>query len=552
MSESKSIFNFNPVAFKNSCISGYNNVYNFYDYINKLNVFPVPDGDTGTNLNLTLKSGVDAMIKADETSIVDVTQKFSRGLLIGARGNSGVIFSQIIKGFIDPIKTTPQINSQLLATMLNSAQKIAYKAVMRPVEGTILTVIREIAEGYIDFDGYTKNVPLVKAFEYIYKTAEISLAKTPDLLPLLKEVGVVDSGGYGLVKFLEGVLHYIQTNRIIQKQKKQLTEEFRPLQQKVLTRNKEFGYCTEAIIMLQEKAAHLRNNFRKIKNNLKQKKCNSIVAVHDEEFFKVHVHTLKPGLILDYLQQYGEFKKIKVDNMTEQAHEHSNNLLGERLLINQRAIIPFSPSREIADYFRKEFKLSNNFVTGKLMNPQVGDILEMIEEADAREVYLLPNNKNCFLVAEHAAKLEKLSQVHLVPSNNFTEAIAALSIYTPSITARRNLINMKQTIRSLKTISITQADRDTTLNGVRIGTDDYFAMVGSKVSIANSDLQELLSQIFKRQIGKSIEFAMVFYNSELDQEIVLWIKQFLDENFDIEYECVDMGDNIHQIVISLE
>ena len=535
----------NSTNLRQALISGSNNLYNFYPQIDKLNVFPVPDGDTGINMHLTIQSGINNISDIKEPKLQEITSCFSRGLIMGARGNSGVIFSQIIRGLFEGIPKNGIIEPKYFANMFAQAQNVAYKAVMKPVEGTILTVIREISES---FDVMTSASSLGDIFSHVVIVANKSLENTPNLLPILKEVGVVDSGGFGLVKFLEGMERYIATGKIIDREKSPKKGSGGPLN---IVLKKEYGYCCEAIVFIKKKNIQ-EFHTNKIRQTLLDQKCDSIVAIQDQDILKVHAHSTQPGVLLTFLQQFGEFQNVKVDNMSLQAKSHAQSFATERKLRNEWAIIPIVPTREVADYFHKTFKIGNCIISGKFMNPPVEDILDKIKEVDANHVYILPNNKNCILAAEHAAKLEKLSSVYIISTKHISEGMAAIIPYNPLDTARRNTQTMRQALKNVKTAIITRSNKKTVLNNVVIGVRDYFVVINEKVTLANPNLSTLTQKTIEKITNKSSEIVTVFYHHKLDLNIINALRKYLDENFDVEYDFVNCGAIVNQLIIAVE
>ena len=533
--------------FKQSLLSGYHNLFNFYPEIDRLNVFPVPDGDTGVNMHLTIQSGMKNIAEVNSMNLFEMSQKFSRGLIMGARGNSGVIFSQIMRGFIKNLQDKSVITPADVPAMLTEASATAYEAVIKPVEGTILTVIRETAE-YINSLPSDAERTMAKLFAEITAAAKKSLYNTPELLPILKKVNVVDSGGFGLWKFFEGMEIYIRTQKPVEKMKKihqaskdKLSIELKP----------EYGYCTEAVIILnEERQQNLK--IHSIRQSLIDQKCNSIVAIKDQDILKTHAHSLQPGVVLTFLQQFGEFQNVKVDNMTLQAKAHSLSFVSDRTLVNKWAIIPIVPTREIADYFRKYFKNWNAIIAGKYMNPSVETILEKVKEVDATNVFILPNNKNTILATEHAAKLEELSTVYVVPSKIVSEGMVAITQYNMADTPRKNLQNMRQAIRATRTIEIAQASKKSQLNNIKVDLNDYFAVTAGKVIQADKKIADLMKSVFKKYINKNSEIVTVLYTAQADQNMLDLGQKYLDENYDIEYVFVNAGDIISKLIISIE
>ena len=434
-------------------LSGYHNLYNFYPEINRLNVFPVPDGDTGTNLRLTIASGLKFLNEYHDQK--DEKQKllqFAKGLMMGGRGNSGVLFSQIFRGFTNSLKEVNVLNVASFKAAFTSAQKTAYQAMTKPIEGTILTIVREINEQIVDFN----EQQTVKAlFIKLTQIAQQSLKNTPNLLPVLKEAGVVDAGAFGLVKFLEGMKVYFVDKEIVTKSK-----QTNPTTGKIqINFEDDYGYCTELFVQLKNKYVQ-QNLDNHIRNHLLDLKCTSNIVVQDFDFIKIHTHTLQPGAILTYMQQYGQFYNVKIDNMTLQSKQHSQTITYTRTLKNKFALVGVVPSNELADYFRSELNFDHVINATKLMNPSVEEFSKAIVSVDAKEVYLFPNNSNAFLAARQAAKQEGQSNVFVIRSHNIAEAMVGVIHFDPLLETKRNLNNVKKMIKSVCTINIYQAAND--------------------------------------------------------------------------------------------
>ena len=397
---------------KRLLISASNNLYNHYPEIDALNVFPVPDGDTGINMSLTCTSGANEISKITESNCFGVARTFSRGLLMGARGNSGVITSQIFRGFASTLENTSVVDARVLSEAFLNGSKVAYKAVMRPVEGTILTVIRESSAAL--HKQVKEGMSIEKALEILLKEARTSLKRTPELLPILKEVGVVDSGGTGLVRIIEG-MHLASIGKFVERNEikngnSESSTIFKDIEEE------EFGYCTEFIMSLgpdSVKKPFVQKQF----SNWLGNHGNSLVVVVDEDVVKVHVHTMNPGEILTYAQQYGEFLKLKIENMTEQHHalENGADVTPHQDLVEEKkeepvsidkdyAIIAVSSGEGINQCFN-EAGVEYIVTGGQTMNPSSEDFVEAIKKTHAKNVYILPNNSNIVMAASQACDI---------------------------------------------------------------------------------------------------------------------------------------------------
>ena len=469
-------------------VSAANNLYNHYPEIDALNVFPVPDGDTGMNMNLTLASGAKEIANKNDDDVYLIASSFSKGLLMGARGNSGVITSQIFRGFSDSLKGKEGITSKDLAEAFENGCKVAYKAVMRPVEGTILTVIRESSSALVDYINETNEASLEKAMDYMLEQAQASLDRTPELLPVLKEVGVVDSGGAGLCTILFGMNealkgHFIEKNKV-----EAMSEGPDKSSLASFKEDDEFGYCTEFIMRLGPDSTKKPFNETRFKNWLLAQ-GNSLVVVRDDDIVKVHVHVLTPGRVLTYAQEYGEFVKLKIENMTEQHTELVNKPEEPRKKVEKKApskdfgMVAISAGKGIDQLFL-DLGVDKIVSGGQTMNPSIEDIVKAIRETDAKSVFVFPNNSNIVMAALQASDvLADEIKVHVIATKTIPQGIVAASSFTPDLSDKENIKNMKDAIKHVKSGSVTYAIKDTTIDGVAV-TKDYFMGISDKKIIA--------------------------------------------------------------------
>ena len=473
----------NGQLFKNMVLNGCYLLHNQHQEIDALNVFPVPDGDTGTNMSLTFSSGAKEIENLDSDDIYQISKKLSKGLLMGARGNSGVILSQIFRGFSMYLEGKTEIDCVDMAKAFNNGAKIAYKAVMRPVEGTILTVIRESAEAAVKYAKKGKTIEDV--FSYFVKQAEESLERTPELLPVLKEVGVVDSGGAGLVLILTGFMSAIAGDEI---QKVDVFEHVEKAASEVETGEEGFGYCTEFILRLEE---NLVDKFSEdqLKNELARIPGDCIVVVQDEDIVKVHVHTLKPGEALNLGQRFGEFIKLKIENMQEQ---HNSILESKKASTTPKeepkkaepkelGLISVAAGSGIKEMF---MELNCDYVVsgGQTMNPSTEDLVQAIRDVNAKTVVVLPNNSNIIMAASQAATvLEGEIDVRVVPTKTIPQGLSACIMFNPEADIDSTLEDMTEAIANVKTGQVTFAIKDTNIDGVDIKANDYMAMVEKSI-----------------------------------------------------------------------
>ncbi|CBW54189.1 DAK2 domain-containing protein [Mycoplasma mycoides] len=540
---------------KNMITSGVNNLYNHYPQIDKLNVFPVPDGDTGTNMNLTATNGYNEVIDVEYESIGKFLSAFSRGLIMGARGNSGVIFSQIIKGLSLGMNNAKELSVSEWKSGFSKASEIAYKAVMKPVEGTILTVIRETSEKVSQL---ADDTDIKDFWKQVVKNANQSLENTPNLLPLLKEVGVVDSGGYGLVKFLEGIEYYVLNDQIVNKLDKLEVNNGGNIDMQI---EEEFGYCTEAIVMLNDDWINkLQNSV--IRDQLQIFGNTSIVVVVDNDILKVHTHSLSPGQVLQFLQQYGDFQTLKIENMNLQANKQVKNkdqkwkensdIKTERKLINETAIISVVSSEKQKRYFEDELGIAFAINAGAKMNPSTEDFLQAIETVDAKTVFLLPNSSNVYLTAKQAEKIENKSKIYVIQTKTIQQGMVAALSFDPSLTASKNYSYLSKSFRNVVSFNITKAEKNTTYNGIEIQKDNLLAIVDNNIIGAEQTLEAIFDKQLSKYIKSKTEIITIFVGGETNEQDLVQLRKFLDEGYDVEYEIVDGGQETYNLLIAIE
>ena len=538
-------------------ISGANNLYNHYPEIDALNVFPVPDGDTGMNMNLTMASGAKEIQNRNDTDVHQIAVFFSKGLLMGARGNSGVITSQIFRGFAQALEGSKTINAVLLADAFDNGSKVAYKAVMRPVEGTILTVIRESSAS---LKNYVKDdTDIIDAFKYFLSEAKASLKHTPELLPVLKEVGVVDSGGAGLVKILEGMLSAL-SGKFIAKKEISRSQTDNSAQQSM--ESDEFGYCTEFILRLdpENKKPFIESRFKSVLSN----HGNSLVVVRDDDIVKVHVHTLAPGAVLTYGQSFGEFIKLKIENMTEQhtslqenkAHEQAPEEPVEELHkepTKEVAMVSVAAGKGVEEAF-KELGVDAIITGGQTMNPSINDIVKAIKDTDAKTVYVFPNNSNIVMAALQAKDvLHDEIDVVVVQSKTIPQGVAAVSQFSPDLSISENLSNMKEVIAHISSGEVTYAVKDTTMNGVTIKKNDFMAIANKKVICCESKPEKALLKMLKKMIRDDSYLATIFVGEGVSDKILNQLKKDLPEQYpEVEFDIRRGDQPVYNYLVGIE
>lgn len=539
--------------FKKMVITGATVLHNNHPEIDALNVFPVPDGDTGTNMSLTFSAGASEIEALDSSDIYEVSKKLSKGLLMGARGNSGVILSQIFRGISMAFEGKKEVNAVELAQALQNGAKVAYKAVMRPVEGTILTVIRESGAAVVKYA--QPDMEIEDVFSYFVKEAENSLERTPELLPVLKDVGVVDSGGAGLLLVFTGFMAALAGEEIARVEiKGSQTKE--ALVDVESDGEEGYGYCTEFIFRLDpgKMKAFKEENLR---NELERLPGNSIVVVQDEDIVKVHVHTLKPGNALNTAQRYGEFIKLKIENMQEQHNtilEANSGAPAKDVPDQQKevAIISVAAGDGIKDMF---LELHCDYVVsgGQTMNPSAEDIVQAIRDVHAKHVIILPNNSNIVMTAQQAAIiLEDEVDVQVIPSKTVPQGLAACIMYNPEVSLEDNLEEMKEAIANVKTGQVTFAIKDTNIDGVDIKANHYMALCEKEITACVPTKIEALKETLNQLVDEDSEIITLIYGDDVTEEEVAEAEAYIEENFDAELECVNGKQPVYSFIVSVE
>lgn len=541
----------NSELFKQMLESGANNLTNKYTEIDALNVFPVPDGDTGTNMSLTFNAGVKEALNVQSDEVSDVAKVLSKGLLMGARGNSGVITSQIFRGLSQGVEGMKVINGFQLANAFVQGSRVAYKAVMRPVEGTILTVIREAADYTYAYASENANLTCLQVMDKMVEESIASLKRTPDLLPVLKEVGVVDSGGAGLVTILQGFQSAL--NGVIIAKSDASGTSVENVQAGL--ESEEFGYCTEFIVRLDEtsKMSFEEERLRDALANI----GNSIVCVQDDDIVKVHVHTLTPGEALNLGQRYGEFVKLKIENMQEQHENIMTNANGEKTAPaankprQKYAIITVAAGDGLADMF-KELRCDYVISGGQTMNPSTEDFVEAIKQVNADNIFLLPNNSNIVLAAQQAADVCEDLNVHVIPSKTIPQGLCACIMFNPDVDFDMNLAEMNDAISLVKTGQVTYAIKDTTFEGMSIKAGDYMGIKEKDIIVSTTDRLEATRTLVDALVDEDSEIVTLIYGEDVEEAQAQEIAQYIEEKFDIEVEVNAGGQPVYSFIIGVE
>ena len=523
--------------------------------INALNVFPVPDGDTGTNMNLSMSSGAKETAANVVENIGELGKSFSKGLLMGARGNSGVILSQLFRGMSQYIADKKEVNAKEFAEAIQNGVSIAYKAIIKPVEGTILTVAREAAEAGLKAAENTTSV--VEVMEAIYAEAQASLKRTPELLPILKEVGVVDSGGQGLVCVYQGFvaalkgekiegLEAVETNLVDMQFEDNHDMDFMNPEDIV------YGFCTEFTVRLdKEKKEFNEDKFREDMSKF----GDSLLVISDSEFVKIHVHTENPGDVFNYGQQYGELIKIKSDNMREQHREVLRKQEAKQTTapkeLKEQAMISISMGAGLSKVLTS---MGVDYIVegGQTMNPSTEDIMKAIKEVNAKNIFIFPNNKNIQLAAKQAAELAE-ENVFVVESKTAPQGLAAVMVYNPQAAAEENFANMQEVLSTVSTLEVTHAVRDTNIEGVEIKKDEFMGIRNGKIVVSNLSLNTVLEELLEKSIDEDSEIVTLYLGEESTEEYTDFLEQLIEEKYpDVEVELIESGQPVYPYIIGVE
>ncbi|HCU7214501.1 TPA: fatty acid kinase catalytic subunit FakA [Staphylococcus aureus] len=543
----------NGKLFADMIIQGAQNLSNNADLVDSLNVYPVPDGDTGTNMNLTMTSGREEVENNLSKKIGELGKTFSKGLLMGARGNSGVILSQLFRGFCKNIESESEINSKLLAESFQAGVETAYKAVMKPVEGTILTVAKDAAQAAIEKANNTEDC--IELMEYIIVKANESLENTPNLLAVLKEVGVVDSGGKGLLCVYEGFLKALKGEKVEAKVAKIDKDEFvhdeHDFHGVINTEDIIYGYCTEMMVRFgKNKKAFDEQEFRQDMSQF----GDSLLVINDEEIVKVHVHTEYPGKVFNYGQQYGELIKLKVENMREQHREvirKEQHTAKPKMETVETAIITISMGEGISEIF-KSMGATHIISGGQTMNPSTEDIVKVIEQSKCKRAIILPNNKNILMASEQAASIVDAEAV-VIPTKSIPQGISALFQYDVDATLDENKAQMADSVNNVKSGSLTYAVRDTKIDGVEIKKDAFMGLIEDKIVSSQSDQLTTVTELLNEMLAEDSEILTVIIGQDAEQAVTDNMINWIEEQYpDVEVEVHEGGQPIYQYFFSVE
>ncbi|MCF0107127.1 MAG: DAK2 domain-containing protein [Holdemanella sp.] len=540
------------ILLKEMLESGMNNLSNHSNEVDALNVFPVPDGDTGTNMSLTISNGVNAALKEESKKVGKILKTLSRGLLMGARGNSGVITSQIFRGIYQSLQDNETIDAQELAQALVNGSRVAYRAVMRPVEGTILTVVREAADYTYAFAKTEQVTDCIAVMEKMVVEANESLLRTPELLPVLEEVGVVDSGGKGLCVIFEGFLSALKGQKVLLQANTSASES---AQAKVEGQEEEYGFCTEFILALSEigmkhfSEVDFANELATI--------GNSIVCVQDEDIVKVHVHTLEPYTAIKMGKRRGRFIKLKIENMQEQ---HDNILEKEKeepkpvvkkAEHKEYAIITVAPGNGIDEMFR-DLRADIVVGGGQTMNPSTEDFVSAINTLNADHIFILPNNGNIVMAANQAAQVCEDQDIHVLPTKTIPQGLAACIMFNPGVGLEENLSEMNYAITNVKSGEVTYAIKDTTYEGLQIKNGEFMGIFGKNIVASCPDCLEATKILLDHMLDDESELVTLIYGQEASKGMAELIASYIEENSDAEVEIYEGKQPVYSFIIGVE
>lgn len=525
---------------KKMFIQGNNLLYRNRDVVDSLNVFPVPDGDTGTNMALTFDSAIKEISKLERPSVEEVTKKASKGSLMGARGNSGVILSQILRGLEKGCREKEVLTKEDFAKALKEASDTAYKAVMKPIEGTILTIIREASEKAIEIWNNDDN-DFVDFFYSIVLHIEAVLEKTPDMLEVLKQAGVVDAGGKGLIMILKGFWEALSGNEVLESKE---YHTYVSTENEISHDNIEFGYCTEFIIQGDGL------NADEFKNQIKDY-GDSLLVVGDDDLIKVHIHTNNPGQVIEFGLNMGELVDIKIDNMR---HQHKNIIVNEESIPKDNkkyGFISVAMGDGLSNIF-KDLNIDKVIEGGQTMNPSTEDILKAVDDIDADNIFILPNNSNIILAANQAKELAE-KNVIVIPSKSIPQGIASMLEFDPTSSVEENLQKMTDVIEGVRTVQITYSVRDSKFNDLTINKDDILGICDGDIITVGNDVLSSALETLEKVITDEHEILTIYYGEDISEEKGTELSSKLEDKYpDLDIEIYYGGQPLYYYIFSIE
>lgn len=512
----------NGQSLKLLLLSGSNNLYNHYPEVDALNVFPVPDGDTGMNMNLTLTSGSKEIQNRSDENASEIAKVFSRGLLMGARGNSGVITSQIFRGFSKGLESFAEVDALAFSAAFQKGVEIAYKAVVNPVEGTILTVIRESSQFLADT--VKDNMSIEKCLDLMLQEGRESLKRTPELLPVLKEAGVIDSGGAGLIRILEG-MRIAAGGGFVERSQATATEVATGISE-----TEEDGYLLDFVLkLLKDKKEFNQNRF----NNILSTNGSDLVVNLKDNVVKVHIRTLTPGDILNYVQQFGEFLKVQVLKVNEGDDEDAD-FIADHIVKEKKpyAMIGVSAGDGI-DQFFKEIGISVIVKGGQTMNPSSEDFVSAIKKANAHNVFVFPNNSNIVMAASQACEMMsgQGTNIYVIPSKTIPQGISSAIMFNPEVDGEENFRAMKAALKNVKSGEVTYAIRDTEYNGLKVKKDDFIGIFEKDIVVDHPDKIETLLALLDKMIDDESSIITILLGQDIDEKLNEKVADIVAERF---------------------
>ncbi|MDY4128651.1 DAK2 domain-containing protein [Peptostreptococcus porci] len=549
----------NGKLFRDMFISGANNLQNNKELIDKLNVFPVPDGDTGTNMSLTIAAAIKELNKVESDNLSEIGKALSKGSLMGARGNSGVILSQIIRGISKSVEGKNELGIDEFAKALKSGSDTAYKAVIKPIEGTILTVVRESGEFAVK--NVKKNKSFIEFFEKVLIEANKSLEKTPELLKNLKDAGVVDSGGKGLVCLYEGMLSALK-GKIVDLQESDKIDSVQSIANDYVETQGEldikFGYCTEFILESENADPE------KIRD-IMLKYGDSLVVVGYDGVIKVHVHSNEPGNVLQEALKFGQLLTIKIENMRYQ-HENliipdddqeSNSKLAsqDKVIVNEESkpfgFITTTMGKGLAGIF-EEFGVDIVIEGGQTMNPSTEDFINAINMVNADNIFILPNNGNVIMAANQAKEISE-KNIYVVPTKNIPQGIGCLVSFDPDSDADSNMENFDEVLSNIKSGEITFSVRDTIMDGIEVNEGDVIGITGKNLISSGKDIAEVTKEVVRNMADEDSDIITLYYGEDVEEDDARLLAETIQEEYeDVDVELYYGGQPLYYYLISVE
>ena len=521
--------------------SGSSNLNNHKKDVDALNVFPVPDGDTGTNMSLTFTNGINEVRKSGSDSLPVVAKKLSRGLLMGARGNSGVILSQIFRGFAQAVEGMEELNASGLSDAMLNGSKLAYKAVMRPVEGTILTVIRESSTNAAAFLAENPDLTVEEYVQVLVEEANKALAGTPELLPVLKEAGVVDSGGSGLLRIFEGFLAALEGKPCVESAQIHVAKEEKS--------EKASGYRTEYILELNASGKKSFNEER-IRKNL-ERLGNKLTLIVDESTVKLRINTMMPGEILTMGQRYGEFVKVQIENIQDNLKPSLLDEKKKAVEEKEYGIIAVAAGDGVAKLF-KDYRTDVVVSGGQTMNPSTEDFCTAVSKVNARHIYVLPNNSNIIMAAKQAADVTEDKEIIVLETRSVTEGLSACISFNPDASVTENTEAMKEAVENVKTGQITYAIKNTKVDGMKISKGDFMGLFGKDIVVTGKNVLDVAKALVDEMMDEDSEVVTILKGEDADDSDCEALEAYIADKYDADVDVQEGGQPVYSYIIGVE